>query len=243
MMWTRRFPTPSEVRGHRLATALGAALAVLAVSSCLFDPRDAPPPCTLGTPGCSTPRPLNPPLTADIAFENIRLALLKNGTDGPNLVPNYDQSLSPNFLYVPDADASATAANRFCGAGVPFFADWGHARELRFMQEILESPTAPDSAALTYLSKTEADDIPDPDVTRYRVDYVLSLVHAATDTTARLAECYSGTALWDFSGVLRQEFLLVRWEDLNTLPGVACPGGQVPGTVGMLRATDGSCQE
>jgi hypothetical protein len=187
---------------------------------------------------CRTPVPVEDPITAQIARDNIVKAVKKRGFDGPNLIPNYDISLAPLFLYVPDADALQAASGRSC-AGAPFFDNWGHEREVRFMQLVLEeASTLPDTVDLEIL-RWELDARPNPDQERYRIDYVFSLRFAARDSTPR--ECYAATALWTFSGASRSHFLLEKWEDTASLLDTRCAGGATQGSIGILKVLQGDC--
>lgn len=221
--------------------ALAAGLVALVAWGCSFSPRDPPLPCTPGTQGCTTPPDIQPPVTPVIAMENIRKSLRKRGFDGPNILPYYRDAMAEDFFYVPDADAEVAAAGRTCG-GQPFFANWIRDREVQFMQDILENRgVLPDTVELRYLRQEESDPFPETDKTRYNVDYVLSLIFAGSDSTARQVECYGATALWDFNGGDRDDWRLLRWEDTALLQNVSCPGGTYERTIGRLKALEGDC--
>jgi len=210
---------------------------------CSFSPRDAPLPCTPGVdPNCNTPPDIQPPISPTVVMDNINKSLRKRGVDGPNVEPYYRDQLSELFFYVPDADAEVAAAGRTCPPGVPYFVNWDRQREVQFMLEVLQNGTVvPDSVTLTYLSRVEADPFPETDKTRYNVQYVLSLVYAGSDSTARRLECFGATSLWDFNGLDRNDCRLLRWEDTGPLQNVSCPGGTYGGTIGALKAVAGSC--
>jgi hypothetical protein len=239
-MWTRRCNTRFEAGDRRWVwVALVAAGAALAGLGCLFTPRDAPPPCTPGVDaGCKTPVPFKDPLTPEIVRDNIQGAIRKRGFDGPNL-DNYDRSLNDLFAYVPDANTALTAPP--CGAD-PFFFNWGKLREAQFMRKVLEvvgSNAVPDSAAIVFTVYSE-----DPtynnttDLKRYNVQYTLTLVYP--ESSGRGIECYGANAKWDLIGGDRNNWTLLRWEDLEPVPTPSCRG-TYGGTMGVLRVREGEC--
>jgi hypothetical protein len=239
-MWTRRCNTRSEPGDRRWVWgALVAAGAALVGLGCLFTPRDAPPPCTPGIDvGCKTPVPFKDPLTPETVRDNIVGAIRKKGFDGPNL-DNYERSLNDVFAYVPDANTAATAPS--CG-GIPFFQAWGKTREVQFMRTALEvvgSSAVPDSASIAITTFAE-----DPtghntaDLKRYNVVYNLTLVFPSSP--GRGIECYGAVAKWDLISGGLNNWSLLRWEDLETIPNPSCRGTYI-GTLGVLRVREGEC--
>lgn len=238
-MWTRF----SSTRSERTRRALAVLLSAVAVFVGCFEPRDPLEPCRPGIDAnCRTPVPLEVPLTAEIARDNIIKALRKRGTDGPNIKPNYELSLDPLFFYEPDADALAASSQRSCQ---PFFDPWLGPREVQFMQLVLElggtGLAVPDTVDLVVPVFERSSGLPDPNLARYNVQYTLTLKFAASGVTPRRVECYSARALWDFKGVTDNNFLLIRWEDVESLRDIACPGGIASGSIGILRALEGPC--
>jgi hypothetical protein len=219
--------------------ALGAAVLALVLLGCLFTPRDSPPPCTPGVdPNCRTPRPFKDPLTPEIVRDNIQSGILKNGFDGPTL-DNYNRSLNEQFVYIPDALSAATAPT--CN-GAPFFQNWGKEREVQFMRAVLEevgSAAVPDSARIDFPVFAEDTSFPNTtDRKRYNVQYFLTLVYPAS--SGRGVECYGANAKWDMIGGDRNDWSVLRWEDLEPIPSPSC-SGTYGGTMGALRVRDGEC--
>jgi hypothetical protein len=90
---------------------------------------------------------------------------------------------------------------------------------------------------------TEADVHPETDRTRYNVQYRMTLRYAASGESPRRVECYASNALWDFTGLDRNDCRLQRWEDTDPLQDPGCaPGGTTPGSLGILRAFERVCE-
>ena len=239
-MWTQRCSTRSEPGRRRAGVAGLVALGLLLVAvGCLFTPRDAPPPCTPGVDeGCKTPVPFKDPLTPEIVRDNVVNAIRKRGWDGPNL-DNYDRSLNEQFSYDPDALTEATAPS--CN-GAPFFLNWGKFREAQFMRAALEevgTSVVPDSARISFLVYTEDTTFPNTtDRMRYNVQYLMTLVYP--ESSGLGTECFGADAKWDLIGGDRNEWSLLRWEDLGPIETSSCSGTYM-GTLGVLRVRVGEC--
>jgi len=80
---------------------------------------------------------------------------------------------------------------------------------------------------------------------RFRVQYLVTLrgIHPAGGD--RRNECYGSNALWDLQDAGGLNFwTLVRWEETDPLPeGSRCDTGTYIGSLGMLRAQWGQCEE
>jgi hypothetical protein len=244
-MSMRRWHTRSEAAARRRWQLRWGAVLLIAIglaAGCPFTPRDAPEPGTPGVdPGCRTPVPFRDPTEPAVVKDNIVAALRKRGFDGPT-IPNYERSLDSLFIYLPDPDSDAGAPG---GCGGPFFANWGRSREVRFMLETLETGSAvPDSVEISVPGFTEEGGTGDPNLRRFRVQYVMTL-RGIPETGGRRSECYGGTALWDFFDQPDSQIFwtLIRWEDLQPLSETArCQGTTYKGTLGMLRSFWGQCQ-
>jgi hypothetical protein len=231
----------------RLAGVLVVTLTALG-SSCPFTPRDTPEPCTPGVDvDCDSPVPFKQPLDPQTVRDNIIAALRKRHTDGPKIDPNYAKSLDLEFGYVPDATASAIAPG---GCSTPYFLPWTHGREVQFMQDTLELGltlgVAPDSVELTVPQFIEDTSFPGtPFLKRYRVQYLVTLRGIEPSAGDRRNECYGSNALWDFQDLGGLNFwTLLRWEDTDPLPeSVRCATGTYVGSLGLLRAQWGKCEE
>lgn len=226
-------PTRSE-RRFTLRLAAGLCLAVLAAGACDgFSPRTPLTPCDPNTdPDCKPPPEFLEPLTPELVRQNIKAAV-----EGRTVQPNYARSLTPEpadqqgeFTYLPDPGAEAQAPPGF-------FAGWDKGREVQFMLTLLEaSGDSLRSVELTFPAFTENDEFPSPDLTRYSVEYKLSLTYRRGDPPVERVDRYAGTATWDFAGGLRNFWTLTRWEDRSPL---TVPGETIIGTMGTLRALVG----
>jgi hypothetical protein len=203
-MSMRAFATDSEAR--RLGPALSAAHLLL--GGCLFTPRPAPPPCDPATdPHCRVIVPPKAPLFPETVLANIKSGLQQKVVD-----PHIKDSLDETFQYIPDDFSRGQYPN--------YFDPWDKAREVRFMQKILESATHADSVTFSTTGFAEIQRISD-DKRRYSISYRWTLVFVDTvcvpDTTCaprKRRVVYRDSALWDFVGVTVNNVKLQQWVDL-----------------------------
>lgn len=195
-----------------------------------FTPREAPPPCTPGTLGCTEPPPFVEPLLPQIVRDNIERAV-----EGRTVEPNYKRSLAPEpedlldvFIYIPDPQAEALAPPGF-------FVGWDKGREVQFMLNLLvASGDSLQEAAMAFPRFTvDPDFTPTTNLARYDVDYELSLTYVRGDPPIERVDFYAGRAKWDFIGGDRNFWTLLRWEDIGLPPS---PSSAPIGTMGTLRA-------
>jgi hypothetical protein len=97
----------------------------------------------------------------------------------------------------------------------------------------------PDSARIAFTVYAEDPTFPNTtDLKRYNVQYTMTLVYP--ESSGRGTECYGANALWDLIGGNRNEWSLLRWEDLEPIPNPNCSGTYM-GTLGVLRVREGEC--
>ena len=202
--------TDSETR--RLGPALASALVgVLLAGGCLFTPRPALPPCDPRTdPDCRVIVPPQTPLNPRAVLSNIKSGLEQKVVD-----PHVKDSLDESFKYVPDEAARVQFGDYFDNP------PWDKAREVRFMQKILESATRADSVTF-FVPPTDAAFHDqgavnnDTNTRRFLVDYKWTLVfHDSTQTSGKRRDVYHSTANWDFIGINTNPVKLMKWEDLS----------------------------
>lgn len=190
--------------------ALFAVVHLLCGTGCGFEPREGPPPCDPSDPDCGGPPP---PLTPEILRDNIERALEQRIVD-----PDYEVSLSEAFVYVPDPFTEALRPG--------FFAGWNKRRELEFMRTLLLSSVT--AVQVEFLRYEDTGELPDTNLARYRVEYVMSVTF--TDDSS---DCYSASALWDLEGGDRNDWTLLVWTDIEPLNETCAQ------TVGLLRVQFG----
>ncbi len=198
-----------------------------------FTPREAPPPCDpVNDPGCRPPPEFIPPLLPVVVRDNIERAI-----EGRTVEPNYERSLAPEpvdlpdvFAYFPDPQAEALAP--FPG----YFVGWDKAREVQFMLTLLETPgDSLRDVEIAFPRFSEDRGFPSTSrLIRYDVDYELTLTYVQGDPPQTRTEFYAGMSKWDFFTGERDEFwTLLRWEDIGLPPS---PSEPPIGTMGSLRA-------
>jgi hypothetical protein len=104
-----------------------------AAAGCLFEPREAPPPCDpITDTDCRPPAVFIEPTEPEIVRDNIERAL-----EAPTVEPNYRDSLTGvtasggQFVYRPD--------NAVYELNPPLFDGWEEEREVQFMLNVLET--------------------------------------------------------------------------------------------------------
>ncbi len=235
-MCNPRFRTRSErPRGAWLAgwaIALSGC-AVLCLGACdSFTPREAPPPCDpVNDPSCRPPPDFLAPINPLIVRDNIERAI-----EGRTVEPNYKRSLAPEpedlpdaFVYFPDPQAEALAP--FPG----YFVGWDKVREVQFMLTLLEaSGDSLRNVEMAFPRFSVDPDFPSTStLTRYDVDYELTLTYVRGDPPQERIDFYAGRSKWDFFTGDRDLFwTLLRWEDIGLPPS----SSSTPiGTMGSLR--------
>ncbi len=220
-------------RGGSLLLLVFAAVVLLGLGACdSFSPRTAPPPCNPNTdPNCKPPPEFLEPLTPEVVRINIEAAV-----EGRTVQPNYERSLTPEpadqpglFTYIPDPGAEAQAPPGF-------FAGWTKGREVQFMLTLLEaSGDGLQKVELDFPRFTLDPGFPSTDeLTRYDVEYLLTLTYERGDPPVQRIDHYAGTAKWDLADPGKRKFwTLLRWEDRSPL---SVPGVTIIGTMGTLRA-------
>ena len=233
-MSIRHFRMHSEIASHRVIGSRwtsGVALAVVGLVSFAggcFEPRQAPPPCLT----CPTPAPFKEPIIPEFVRDNIEVAL-----ERPTIDPNYRDSLTDGFVYIPDATAEAAALPGF-------FVGWNKPREVQFMLNLLESQsgaTSGQTVDMLFTLYQDTGQLPGTNEARYEVNYEFTLTRTVVDSLQtppifEVEERYCGRAFWDLEGGDRNFWTLRQWEDLEPLPNPTRPCDE---TLGVLRATSG----
>ena len=167
---------------------LAAALLLPLLSGCIFEPRQAEP------PAAGDVVQYNPRTSARNIWANVELAL--NATDPGE----WDQILSPDFLYVPDDQTRSIYPNIDWDG-------WRKEQELTFVQNWFGSGISIQADMLRPDSENTHD--PEGDAGTWDLIYFLRV----TDQSGRETR-YSGRALIHFR--LEGNFwYIIGWEDLN----------------------------
>lgn len=234
-MCNPRSRTRSERRRGRWHTRLPLVLsycALVCLCACdSFTPREAPPPCDpVSDPTCRPPPEFISPITPLVVRDNIQRAI-----EGQTVIPNYERSLAPEpedlpdvFAYFPDQEAEGLAPSP------DYFVGWDKEREVQFMLTALEADSTLDNVEMVFPRFSVDPDFPSTStLTRYDVDYELTLTYVRGDPPQTETEFYAGRSKWDFFTGDRDLFwTLLRWEDISLPPS---PSDTPIGTMGSLR--------
>ena len=243
-MSTRRSRTRSDRRPPAWAGRPGACAGLLGVlaaaAGCLFEPRDAPPPCDpITDPTCRPPAVFVEPTEPAIVRDNIERAL-----EAPTVDPNYRDSLSGvgagadglQFVYRPD--------NAVYELNPPLFDGWEEEREVQFMLNVLETgQNRARSVQVSFLEFFDTGVIPDGcsagDCARYQLQYDIRMIFRdqSQDPPVEVERRFCAEAIWDLAGGSRNFWRVKRWEELRPL----LLSGDLPceGTLGLLRLERG----
>jgi hypothetical protein len=196
-----------------------------------FTPRNAPPPCDPDSdPDCRAPAIFVDPTSPQAVVSNIISAI-----EAFTVKPNYEESLSskgndePPFEYIPDPGLNEV----FPG----FFDGWQEEREVQFMLDLLVSAGRPIRVDFNVTLVREIDHpAGNTNQVRYDVEYDLTLTFrdSEQDPPVDTDRQYCASALWDFFGGDRNEWVLNRWEEISPSGDPDCLG-----SMGLLRATTG----
>jgi hypothetical protein len=217
----------SERRKRRtvpIAVGLAAAL-TWGLAGCLFEPREPMNPCNpLTDITCRAPAPFEPALAPENVRNNIEAAL-----ERPTVEPNYRDSLSELFRYIPD---------QFNGSDHACFVNWNREIEVEFMSTVLEAQLGvrPTTVTMTFPLFMDSGELTEPRK-RYNVRYEVALTFPdSTRTPPTRTDRYGAEALWDFIRPdLNSSWTLERWEDITPTPGTL-------GSLGLLRFGRGPCR-
>lgn len=194
-------------------TVLGGLLLALnlAVSGCIFEPRDpAPPSSGEDIPYLSRTSPTN-------VWENLKISLNFNDTFG------WEENIHEDFTYIPDSEAE----DQFPGV----FAGWNKEKEMNFITNFFGT-----GSTNVALLRDPDFVVPDPtgDISRWQgVIYYVRVTDPGTQAETR----FRGSAIINFQ--LQANYWYVSsWEDQN---GENDPdSGELLPTMGVLRGTFGS---